>query len=111
MIEYNDFAKVDMRVGIIVKAEPFPEARVPSYKLEIDFGDGIGNKRSSAHITNYRIDELVGRKVVAVVNFRPKQVANFISEVLVLGVETKRGVSLLSVDEAAGAAAPGTKIT
>ena len=111
MIEYKDFAKIDMRIGIIVKAEQFPEARAPSYKLEIDFGEGIGKKRSSAHITNYSIESLVGRKVVAVVNFRPKQVANFMSEVLVLGVETERGISLLSVDKAAGAAAPGMKIS
>lgn len=98
MIDYSDFDKVVMRVGRITKVQDFPEARVPSYKLEIDFGESIGTKRSSAHITNYSKEELLGRKVVAVVNFGPKQVANFISEVLVLGVDTGKGVMLLSID-------------
>ncbi|MCL4371743.1 tRNA-binding protein [Candidatus Marsarchaeota archaeon] len=97
MIEYKDFEKVDMRVGIIIKVEDFPEAKKPAYKLTIDFGEGIGIKRSSAQITNYRKEDLIGRKVVAVANFPPKQVANFISEVLVLGAITSGGVKLLSI--------------
>jgi tRNA-binding protein len=100
MIEYSDFRKVDIKAGRIVKVEDFPEAINPSYKLEIDFGGEIGIKKSSAHITNYSKESLVGRTVVAVVNFKPKQVANFMSEVLVLGVETDKGVKLLSVDSA-----------
>ncbi len=94
-----------------MKAEAFPEAKVPSYKLEIDFGPEIGVKKSSAHITNHELRSLAGRKVIAVVNFEPKQVANFMSEVLVLGVETGNGVLLLSVDENAGDAALGSRIS
>ena len=86
-----------MRVGIIIKVEDFPEAKKPAYKLTIDFGEEIGIKRSSAQITNYRKEDLIGRKVVAVANFPPKQVANFISEVLVLGAITSEGVKLLSI--------------
>lgn len=97
MITYQDFEKVEMRVGVITKAEDFPEARKPAYRLTMDFGPEIGIKHSSAQITNYRKEELEGRKVVAVVNFPPKQVANFISEVLVLGAITEKGVMLLSV--------------
>ena len=97
MIEYSDFEKVDMRIGIIKNAESFPEAKKPAYKLTIDFGPEIGIKHSSAQITNYGISELIGRRVVAVVNFKPKQVANFISEVLVLGAITDKGVMILSV--------------
>ncbi len=93
-ISYEDFAKVDIRVGRIVKAEAFKEAKVPSYKLEIDFGP-LGLKRSSAHITNYDLNELVGKHVICVVNFKPKQVANFMSEVLVLGVLSSNGVILI----------------
>ena len=97
MITYQDFEKVEMRVGVITKAEDFPEARKPAYRLTMDFGPEIGIKHSSAQTTNYRKEELEGRKVVAVVNFPPKQVANFISEVLVLGAITEKGVMLLSV--------------
>ncbi|MEA2156643.1 MAG: tRNA-binding protein [Solirubrobacteraceae bacterium] len=85
MIEYEDFAKVDMRVGRIVAVEDFPQARRPAWKLRIDFGPEIGEKRSSAQITNYAREELEGRLVVAVVNFPPRQIGPVRSEVLVLG--------------------------
>jgi len=85
-ITYDDFARVDISVGTIVAAEPFPEARRPAYKLSIDFGPEIGVKRSSAQLTeHYRYDALVGRQVAAVVNFAPRQIGRFMSEVLVLG--------------------------
>jgi len=85
-ISYDAFAQVDIRVGTIVAAEDFPEARKPAYKLTIDFGSQIGTKRSSAQLTvHYRRDELIGRQVAAVVNFAPRQIGPFMSEVLVLG--------------------------
>jgi len=86
-ITYDDFAKVDIRVGRIVVAETFPQARKPAYKLRIDFGAELGVKTSSAQITKYyRVDELKDRLVLAVVNFPPRQIATFFSEVLTLGV-------------------------
>ncbi|MGC8609224.1 MAG: tRNA-binding protein [Thermoplasmata archaeon] len=92
------FFKADIRVGTILDVYEFPEARKPAYKLKIDFGPEIGIKQTSAQITNYRKDDLKGRKVIAVVNFPVKRVANFNSEVLVLGAVTDEGVKLLSVD-------------
>jgi len=89
MITFEDFRKVDMRVGRVLEVEDFPEAKKPSYKLKIDFGSEIGIKNSSAQITGYRKNELKGKLVIAVVNFPPKQIANFRSEVLTLGVLDK----------------------
>ncbi|MBV8717599.1 MAG: tRNA-binding protein [Chloroflexi bacterium] len=91
-IRFDDFLKVDVRVGRIVEVRPFPNARKPAYQLEIDFGAEIGRKRSSAQLTQcYAAEELKGRQVLAVVNFPPRQIANFFSEVLVLGVPDTDG--------------------
>ncbi len=99
-ISYDDFEKVDIRIGKITQIEDFKEAKKPSYKLKIDFGEDIGIKNSSAQITNYKKEDLMGREVLAVVNFHPKQIANFMSEVLTLGVPDKDGnVILLKPDE------------
>ena len=92
MITFADFEKVDIRVGRILRVEAFPEARKPAYKLLIDFGPAIGTKKSSAQITvHYTMEELVGRLVVAVVNFPPRQIGPFMSEVLTLGVPDEHG--------------------
>ena len=86
-INYNDFEKVELRAGTIIEAKDFPEARKPAYKLIIDFGKEVGRKKSSAQITNlYRKEELVGKQIIAVTNFPPKQIGTFMSECLVAGV-------------------------
>jgi tRNA-binding protein len=99
-IGFDDFMKVDIRVGQVVKAEPFPEARKPAYRLTIDFGPDIGVKKSSAQITvHYTLDQLQGRKVAAVVNFPPRQIGPVMSEVLTLGFPDENGaVVLVGVD-------------
>ena len=99
-ISFDDFLKVDIRVGQVISADSFPEARKPAFKLAIDFGPGIGVKKSSAQITvHYTQEQLLGRKVAAVVNFPPRQIGPFMSEVLTLGFPDDRGeVVLVGVD-------------
>ncbi|RMD93049.1 MAG: tRNA-binding protein [Alphaproteobacteria bacterium] len=99
-IGFDDFLKVDIRVGEVVRAEPYPEARKPAIKLWVDFGPAIGVKKSSAQLTrHYTPEALMGRKVVAVVNFPPRQIGKFMSEVLVLGVPDADGEVVLLVPE------------
>ena len=104
----DDFFRVDLRVGLVQAVESFPEARVPAWKLTIDFGPEVGIKRSSAQITHYPAEELTGRMVIGVVNLPPRRVAGFSSEVLVLGaLNAERGVVLLQPD---ADCAPGDRI-
>ena len=102
-ITFDDFMAVDIRVGRVTRAEPYPEARKPAIKLWIDFGPGIGEKKSSAQLTaHYTPETLIGRQVVAVVNFPPRQIGKFLSEVLVLGLpDDQGGVVLLGPDAVA----------
>lgn len=101
-ISFDDFLKVDVRVGTIIKAEPFPEARKPAFKMMIDFGDEIGVKKCSAQITvHYELDALVGRQVMAVVNFPPRQIGPIRSEVLTLGFADKDGAIVLALPDKA----------
>lgn len=100
MATFEDFAKLDIRVGEITQVEFFEKARKPAYKLWVDFGDDIGIKKSSAQITEcYKKEELIGKQVLGVVNFPPRQIADFMSEVLVLGIYTKKGVVLIQPEQ------------
>ena len=100
-ITFDDFRKVDIRVGEVIRAEPYPEARKPAIKLWIDFGSDIGEKRSSAQITtHYKPENLIGKQVMGVVNFPPRQIGKFMSEVLVLGLSDEQGgIVLISPDQ------------
>ena len=96
MINFDDFLKIDIRVGRIIDVQPFPEARKPAWKLQIDFGDEIGVKKSSAQITDlYDADALMGKQILAVVNFPRRQIGPFMSEVLTLGVSDSNGAIML----------------
>lgn len=100
MATFEDFQKLDIRVGEIIRVEPFEKARKPAYKLWVDFGDEIGIKKSSAQITEcYKMEDLKGRQVLGVVNLPPKQIADFISEVLILGTYSKQGVVLIKPEQ------------
>ena len=102
MAEFKDFLQLDIRVGEIIAAELFTEANKPAYKLKIDFGEEIGIKNSSAQITDFYTEkDLINKQILAVVNFPPKQIANFISEVLVLGIYSKQGVILITPEKKA----------
>ncbi|MFT5066043.1 MAG: tRNA-binding protein [Yoonia sp.] len=99
-ISFDDFMAVDVRVGTVVKAEPYPEARNPAIKMWIDFGDALGVKKTSAQVTvHYAADALVGKQVMAVVNFPPRQIGKFMSEVLVLGFPDEDGAIVLATPD------------
>ena len=99
-ISWSDFEKVELRIGTVIKAEDFPEAKKPAYKLWIDFGDGIGVKKSSAQLTVlYKKEEVLGKQVLCCINFPPKQVANFISECLTCGFIGDNGEIALAIPE------------
>ena len=98
-INFDDFEKVDLRLGTVLTAEVFEQAKKPAYILTVDFGSKIGILKSSAQITDrYAVEDLVQKQIIAVVNFPPKQIANLMSQCLVLGIQDENGVSLLSVD-------------
>ena len=102
MATIDDFMKLDIRVGTILEVKPFEKARKPAYKLKIDFGDEVGIKKSSAQITtHYKMDDLVGKQILGVVNFPERQIADFMSEVLVLGTDSEGGVIVITPDKKA----------
>ena len=108
LISFDDFQKVDIRTGTIIEVSDFIKARIPAYQLKIDFGS-LGIKRSSAQITNlYSKSELINKQVIAIVNFKPKQIANFMSECLILGIQNEKDVVLLHVQKNAE---NGTKVS
>ncbi len=99
MAVFDDFMKLDIRVGTIIEAKPFAKARKPAYQLKIDLGEELGIKKSSAQITEvYNAEDLIGKQIMAVVNFPPRQIADFMSEVLVLGTYSRQGVVLITPD-------------
>lgn len=100
MATFDDFMNLDIRVGTILSAKNFEKARKPAYQLEVDFGEELGIKKSSAQITDhYKPEDLIGKQVLAVVNFPPRQIANFMSEILVLGTYSEGGVVLITPDK------------
>ena len=102
LLTWQDFSKVDMRIGTIIRAESFPEVRNPAYKIWVDFGEEIGVKKTSAQITElYEKEQLIGNQVIAVVNFPPKQIANILSECLILGAVNGKEVILLQPEQKA----------